>query len=88
MRGIQEEGVAEGCGAAAAWCDDAHSGDDVQRLKLRYDCECATVSVDAATAGGYFLDCGRRPATASENRCGSLRTPGSSCRRHQSQITI
>jgi len=81
VRGIQGEGAGEGCDAAACCCDDS-GGDDQSSV------ECATVDVGAATTGGYCLYCGRKPERASENRCGSLRTRGSSCRRHRSQITI
>ena len=82
MRGKVDEGVGAGGGCDVAACCCGDSGGDARSSVV-----CATVDV-GATTGGYCLYCGRRPERASENRCGSLRTRGSSCRRHRSQITI
>ena len=87
-------GVAAACGGGSG--DDFGALDDARRC-----CVSATVDADvdgrvgglatvSGVTGGYCLDCGKRQARASENHydCGSLRTRGSSCRRHRSQITI
>ena len=96
MRGIQVGAVSgEGCDVvAAAACGG--SGDDFGALDDARRCYAsATADVGGrvgglatGVSGGYCLDCGKRQARASENHCGSLRTRGSSCRRHRSQITI